>query len=206
MSLIINIPKKNCVALTFPENLSKEEFWAFCSLNPDLIVERERDGQITIISPVGFKTGERENILNAYLTIWAIENGLGTTTSPSTGFTLPSGEVKSSDASWISDDRLNGVEPDDLDRFPELVPDFIVEIRSKSDNLKPLQRKMQDAWMANGVRLGWLIDVKGDQVFIYRADGSVEVIAELTGLISGEDVLPGFGFDLNRLRNKDQDK
>jgi len=116
------------------------------------------------------------------------------------------GKKKSSDASWISDDRLSGVEPDDLDRFPELIPDFIVEIRSKSDNLKPLQRKMQDAWMANGVRLAWLIDVKGDRVFIYRADGSVEVIAELTGLLSGGDVLPDFVFDLNRLRDKGQDK
>lgn len=191
------------MAITYDEHLNNEEFWELCASNPDLHIEREADGKIKVMSPVGFKTGKRENLINAYLTIWAIEQGLGTTASPSTGFVLPTGEVRSADASWISDERLGQVEEEELDRFPELVPDFIVEIRSKSDNLKPTQRKMQDTWIANGVRLGWLIDVKNAQVFIYRADGSVEIVSGMNTELTGEDVLPNFSFDLNRVRKKD---
>lgn len=154
------------------------------------------------MSPVGFKTGERENIINAYLTIWAIENGTGTTASPSTGFVLPSGEIRSADASWISDGRLAGVAEEALDRFPELVPDFIVEIRSNSDNLKPLQQKMQDTWMASGVRLAWLFDMKGNRIFVYREEGSVEVLSDMSVMLDGGDVLPGFSFDSSRLTRK----
>jgi Uma2 family endonuclease len=203
MSLTITLPKPGTYAIHRNDGgLSQEEFWELCSKNPELVIEREADGQITVMSPVGFKTGERENIINAYLTIWAIENGLGTTASPSTGFVLPSGEVRSADASWISDERLEGVETEDLDRFPELVPDFIVEIRSKSDNLKPLQRKMQDTWMASGVRLSWLFDIQGDQVFIYREGGSVEVLPGLTAILDGGEILTGFSFDVSRLKKK----
>jgi len=47
---------------------------------------------------------------------------------------------------------------EELEGFPNLVPDFVAEIRSKSDDDRPLQQKMEDTWMAQGVRLGWLID------------------------------------------------
>lgn len=200
MSLTIILPKTRSVAISYDESLTNDEFWELCKENPDLVIEREVDGKIKIMSPVGFKTGERENIMNAYLTIWSIENGEGTTTSPSTGFVLPSGEVRSSDASWISDKRLEGIDEEELDRFPSVVPEFVVEIRSKSDNLKPLQKKMQDSWIASGVLLAWLIDIKGERIFIYRSDESVEVIEGLDRKIDGENILPGFVFDLSRLK------
>lgn len=200
MSLTITLPNVRPMAITYDEHLNNEEFWKLCASNPDLHIEREADGKIKVMSPVGFKTGERENLINAYLTIWAIEERLGTTASPSTGFVLPTGEVRSADASWISDERLGSVEDEEPDRFPELVPDFTVEIRSKSDNLKPSQLKMQDIWIANGVRLGWLIGVKNSRVFICREDGSIEVAPGLNSNLTGEDVLPGFSFDLNRVR------
>lgn len=203
MSLTITLPQPGTYAINRNDGgLTKDEFWELCSKNPELVIERDANGQITVMSPVGFKTGERENIINAYLTIWAIENGSGTTASPSTGFILPSGEVRSADASWISDGRLEGAEAEDLDRFPELVPDFIVEIRSKSDNLKPLQEKMRNTWMAAGVRLSWLFDIQGEQVFIYRENGEVEVVNGLGATLSGEDVLPGFSFDVARINKK----
>jgi len=203
MSLTITLPKPGTYAIHRNDGgLTHDEFWELCSKNPELVIEREANGQITVMSPVGFKTGERENIINAYLTIWSIENGKGTTASPSTGFVLPSGEVRSADASWISDERLEGIEEDELDRFPQLVPDFVVEIRSKSDNLKPLQQKMLETWMAAGVRLGWLFDIQGDQIFIYREDGSVEVASGLTNTLEGEEILPGFSFEVSRLKQK----
>jgi Uma2 family endonuclease len=50
----------------------------------------------------------------------------------------------------------------------------------------------------NGVRLGWLIDPKTKQVEIYRPSSDVEVLQSPT-TVSGEDVLPGFELNLNKI-------
>ena len=76
-------------------------------------------------------------------------------------------------------------------------PDFIVELRSKSDNMEPLREKMRE-YMDNGARLGWLIDRKNRKVEIYRQYRDVEVL-ENPSTLSGEDVLPGFVLDLTEI-------
>ncbi|MEM9929488.1 MAG: Uma2 family endonuclease, partial [Bacteroidota bacterium] len=176
MSIIVQLPTNRLATLSFNRKLTAEEFATFCAKNPDLVVEREPDGKISIMTPVGYLSGRRESRLIAYLTIWAIENGLGDTASSSTGFTLPNGAVRSPDAVWISDERLDQLTEEELEGFPNLVPDFVAEIRSKSDDDRPLEKKMQDTWITQGVRLGWLIDTYEEVVRIYRADGSVKVL------------------------------
>ncbi len=52
-----------------------------------------------------------------------------------------------------------------------------------------------DDWMANGCRLGWLIDLTNQTTYIYRPNQEAEVLTGL-GQLSGEDVLPGFTLDL----------
>ncbi|MBD2704744.1 Uma2 family endonuclease [Spirosoma sp. BT702] len=54
-------------------------------------------------------------------------------------------------------------------------------------------------YVANGVQLGWLIDTKQQQVLIYRADGTISKHTDFSQPISGENVLPGFAFDLRLL-------
>ena len=80
------------------------------------------------------------------------------------------------------------------ERFARIVPDFVIELRSKSDNLRKLQGKMSE-YIENGVRLGWLIDPYERRVLIDRADQSVEVL-ENPQKVSGEDVLSSFELDL----------
>lgn len=55
-------------------------------------------------------------------------------------------------------------------------------------------------WIENAVRLAWLINPESKQVFIYRADNSVEIIQLFIQKISGENVLPGFNLDLQILQ------
>jgi len=71
-------------------------------------------------------------------------------------------------------------------------------MRSATDEIKPLQNKMQE-YQDNGVRLGWLIDPQNQQVEIYRHGQDVEVVRTLEAsakpspsTLSGEDVLPEF--------------
>ncbi|HRI59576.1 MAG TPA: Uma2 family endonuclease, partial [Saprospiraceae bacterium] len=82
----------------------------------------------------------------------------------------------------------------------KIVPDFVIEVRSPSDSLTELKEKMAEAWMANGVRLAWLLDPESQSACIYRADGSSETINGFDYKLSGEDVLPGFEFDLGVLK------
>ncbi|NER20544.1 MAG: Uma2 family endonuclease [Symploca sp. SIO1C2] len=77
--------------------------------------------------------------------------------------------------------------------FPPICPDFVIELRSRTDRLKPLQNKMQE-YLASGLRLGWLINPKGKQIEIYRQGKDVEVVT-MPVVLSGEAVLPGFSLD-----------
>lgn len=88
---------------------------------------------------------------------------------------------------------------EEQESYPQLSPDFVIELRSKSDRLNALKEKMLDYAM-NGVRLGWLIDPFEKQVHIYRADESTEII-ESPLSIEGEDVLPGFVLNLTPIWN-----
>ncbi len=52
----------------------------------------------------------------------------------------------------------------------------------------------------NGCRLGWLINRKKREVEIYRPGQEVEVLQSPLAL-SGEDVLPGFVLNLQKIWN-----
>ncbi|MCB0579953.1 MAG: Uma2 family endonuclease [Phaeodactylibacter sp.] len=184
--------------------LSIKEFAALSARYPDLRMEREKTGKITIMSPVKFGSGNRESIANFFLVRWWYQDKIGETFSASTGIALPDGAVKSPDCGWISPERLASVSREEREEaFLRAVPDFIIEVRSQTDRLAKLKKKMKNTWIKNGVRLAWLIDPTQQKTYIFRADGSEEVIDGFDKKISGEDVLPGFIFDLSLLVDED---
>jgi len=146
--------------------------------------------------PTGWDTGERNLDIEGQLWMWNRQTQLGTAFNSSTGFTLPNGAIRSPDAAWVKRERMEAIKPDP-GKFLPLAPDFVVELRSPSDNLKLLQQKMQE-YLDNGVRLGWLINPQDQSVEIYRPSQAVEVLESPTRL-SGEDVLPGFTLDLSQI-------
>jgi len=191
-------------SLTSEEPVSLEAFTKFCEKFPDLIAEREASGKVIIMSPVKSGSGENESHLSGYVYAWNLTNKKpGKVYSPSTGFLLEGEEVRCGDAVWISNQRLAPfiADPDHKDKWVDAVPEFVVELRSKSDSLKKLKRKMRKTWMANGVLLAWLIDPKKEVVYIYRQgqDEPEEVRNFSTSVLSGEEVLPGFAFPLVEL-------
>ena len=182
--------------------LSKEEFTALAERYPDLNMEREASGTVTVMSPVKKGSGNREFKLGGYFFMWHHQTGLGEFFSPSTGFDLPNGSTKSPDIAWVSPERLAS-NPGGEEDFVKIVPDFVVEVRSGTDRLKKLQSKMTDTWMANGVRLAWLIDPYQEKVYIYRSGQETEVVEGFSGKkLSGEDVLTGFELPLDTMRRK----
>ncbi len=174
------------------------EFEDFCFANPELVIEREANGILKIMTPVPPISGQRETEFITDLKIYSRAYG-GEVFSSSTGFRLPDSSVKSPDACHVSAEQLKPFTPEQLRHFAEIVPEFIVEVVSPSDELSEAEDKMRNVWMRNGVKLGWLVDVDADKLWIYRENGSVELITPLDQTITGEDILPGFEFDLRIL-------
>ena len=180
-----------------PLTLSDDQFYQLCQNNRDLRFERTGRGDLVIMPPTGGETGERNSEINYQLRYWNKQAQGGKVFDSSTGFKLPDGADKSPDAAWIPLEKWNGLTTDERQGFVPLCPDFVIELRSKSDNLKVLQEKMQE-YLENGTRLGWLINRQDRQVEIYRQGQAVEVL-ENPNSLSGENILPSFVLDLGTI-------
>jgi Uma2 family endonuclease len=175
--------------------VTHEEFEKLCQDNPELRLELTANGELITMVPVALESSEQNGDLFGEVWAWNRQTRLGRAFDSSGGFTLPNGAVRSPDVTWIGKPKA-----DEIPRgvtFPELVPDFVIELRSKSDSLKTLRAKMEE-YRSNGVRLGWLIDPQQQQVEIYRIGQEVEILASPTTL-SGEDILPGFILNLDSI-------
>lgn len=174
--------------------LTEDQFYQLCQANPDVKFERNVQGEIIIMPPTGGTTGNRNFKLAQQLANWTDTDGTGIGFDSSTCFQLPNGSNRSPDAAWIPLEKWNALTPEQQEKFPPLCPDFVVELRSASDALKPLQEKMQE-YLENGTRLGWLINGQNRQVEIYRQGREKEVL-DNPATLSGEDILPGFSLSL----------
>ncbi|MGB8703146.1 MAG: Uma2 family endonuclease [Thermosynechococcaceae cyanobacterium] len=170
-------------------HLTHEQFRELCRENRDLRLELTAKGELMVMPPTGWESGKRNADLMIDLGLWNRQVGLGVVFDSSTGFTLSNGAVRSPDAAWVALKRLTALTPNP-EGFLPLAPDFLIELRSTNDRLKPLQDKMQE-YIENGVRLGWLLNPKDRIVEIYRPGHEVNVLQSPIE-ISGEDVLPGF--------------
>lgn len=187
------------IVLRIPPKLqmTDDEFFEFCQINSELRIERNKSGELLIMPPTGGTTGNRSGSVFGELYIWARQDGTGMCFDSSTGFKLSIGD-KSPDASWIKLERWNALSPEQQDKFPPICPDFVGELRSASDKLKPLQEKMQEYMREPGVQLGWLIDRKTRRVYIYRP-GLPEECLENPATVSGDPVLPGFVLNTSKI-------
>lgn len=189
----VNIPS------TLTLKVTHEEFVELATANRDLRLERTRQGELIVNPPTGGGTGKRNARIVQQLLNWLDREGTGEVFDSSTGFHLPSGSDRSPDTAWVSQERWDALTPEEQEGIVPLCPDFVVELRSKSDNLEPLRKKMRE-YIENKAQLGWLIDRKNRKVEIYRQNQDVEVLDNPV-TVSGEDVLLGFALDLTKVWN-----
>jgi Uma2 family endonuclease len=174
--------------------LSDEAFRRLCRANPALRLERTAKGELVAMPPAGPVSSNRNAGLTAQLWSWNQRSGPGIVFDSSAGFTLPNSAIRSPDATWMSRERWEALPQEEREKFSHVTPDFVAELRSKSDEKGDLRRKMRE-YTAQGVRLGWLIDPKTATVEIYRPGQPAELLKQ-PATLSGEDVLPGFVLDL----------
>ncbi|MBW4525631.1 MAG: Uma2 family endonuclease [Phormidium tanganyikae FI6-MK23] len=177
--------------------LTDDEFYKFCQQNPDLRIESTAEGALVVMPPTGGGSGKRNADLTTDVNLWNRQTELGAVFDSSTIFRLPNGAKRSPDVAWITNDRWNALSLEEQERFPPIAPDFVIELRSRTDDIEDLEAKMQE-YMENGVQLGWLLDPFTQEVKVYRQGQSVETLQSPVTL-SGETVLPGFSLDLSRV-------
>jgi Uma2 family endonuclease len=176
--------------------VTPEQFDVLCIDNPDLRLELTPDLKLIVMAPAGGESSEKNGDLVADVIIWNRQTNLGRVFDSSGGydFTALGGGKPAPDVSWIEKSRLEGVK---IVGFIPVVPDFVIELRSATDNLKLLQEKMRE-YQRLGVRLGLLVDPQNKQVEIYRPGQEPEILEAPTEIDCGE-VMPGFVLSMSRI-------
>jgi Uma2 family endonuclease len=176
--------------------LSDEELIAFSRRNRPYRIERNAKGELEIMSPVGFEGGRRELFAGARLLEWAERHG-GFCTSSNGGFAVPDGSVRSPDASWVSQARVDALTDAEKRGFAPVCPEFLIEILSESDSRVKLEAKME-MWIANGAQLAWMIDPFAAELLIYRP-GHATVLLVRPDWVVADAVVPGFRLETSQL-------
>lgn len=180
------------------KKLTEQEFFEFCKQQEDDVrLELTGAGDLIIMSPTGSASGNRGFKLTAALGEWVRRDGTGQGFDSSAGFRLPNGAMRSPDFSWVKKERWDALAKKQRERFAPLCPDFVVELRPRTDSLKMLRRKMEE-YVACGAQLGWLIDPFRRKLYIYRPQTEVEELND-PQTISGEPALPVLMLDLREI-------
>ena len=178
-------------------HMTLEQFEEVCRKYRKLRLELTSSGELIAMPPTGAETGRRNADLIYQVMEWTRKDPSGVCFGNTVGFVLPNNAIREPDASWIRREKWDSLSEEQKKHFCPFCPDFVVELRSVTDRLAPLLRKM-DEYMANGASLGWLIDPSSRRVYVYRPNEEV-VVLENPKTVSGEPLLPGFTLNMSEL-------
>ncbi len=177
--------------------VTDEELMRLSAENEPMRFERDANGEVIVMTPTGTGGGRIESRVYLELGIWARADGRGEAAGSNTGFKLPDSSVRAADAAWMSLSRWDALDAEELKRFARACPEFVIEVRSESDRLAPLQEKMK-MWIANGAEVAWLIDPIEKAVTIYRPGGQPEHLTHPTS-VQGTGPIAGFELVMSRI-------
>jgi Uma2 family endonuclease len=196
-SPVIEIPAMPPRSIVLHPPLSDEEFERLCQKSEFAFVERTKEGTILMNAPAGGATSDGNREITTQLSNWWKAHRRGRAFDSSAGFFLPDGSMLNPDAAYATTEQLTGLTRDDFAHFLRLAPAFVIELRSASDHLTGVQPKME-AWIANGVELGWLVDPYARQVHIYES-GAAAPRVETGTHVAGSSPVAGFVLDLGEV-------
>ncbi len=146
--------------------LSDEALSRLGSANELLRFEVDEEGCLLIMAPSFPMSEARGALILAQLVAWTKRRGDGITVGSSAMFRLPDNSVRLPDAAWTSSARIEAMGTD-VEGNWRTCPDFVVEVRSLTDDLDRLQEKME-MWVSQGAREAWLVDAYERVLWIYR--------------------------------------
>ncbi len=177
--------------------LDHEQFLLLAQQNSLLRMELSAQGEVLIMAPTGSITGWHNGEISCQLANWNKQHQRGLVFDSSTLFGLPRGSIRSPDASWVEKTRWQALSKKEKEAIAPLCPDFVIELRSKTDRLVVLKKKM-DEYLANGAQLGWLVDPLLRQVHLYEQGQSARLLDQPASVL-GTGCVAGFELDLKEI-------
>jgi Uma2 family endonuclease len=185
------------VARLLHQSVSPEQYERLVYKHSDLWLELTSSGELIIMPPTGLESDVRNVNLTCQLATWTRKDGSGLCFGSSGIFALPNGARRIPDGAWIKREKWDRLTKRQQERFGPLCPDFVVELRSRTNRVSQLREKMLE-YIENGASLGWLIDPLERRVYVYRPDHEL-VILENPKTVSGDPLLPGFMLNVTEL-------
>jgi Uma2 family endonuclease len=182
-------------------NLTDDQLFELCQLNRDWRIEYTAQGELIVMPPTGGETSNRNAELTYQVQAWTRQDKAGVAFESSGGFKLANGATRSPDAAWVRRSRLAGLTREQKQKFLPLCPDFVIELRSPTDNLQAVLDKMQE-YLDNGAQLGWLLDPLTRRVHVYLPQRPPEIL-DAPNTLSADPLLPGFVLDLQKIWEPD---
>ena len=179
--------------------MSDDEFLEFSRRNEGWRVEMKANGDLEFLPGTSFLAGKRKSRIIRRLDEWTETDGNGVAFNSETVFNLKNGARRMPDASWMTNEKWNSLTEAQQEKPLPFAPDFAIELRSPSDALKNLQKKMRE-YIENGVSLGWLIDPKNKRVYVYCPNAEVEILGNSSEVLC-EPLLKNFVLNLQEIWN-----
>jgi Uma2 family endonuclease len=195
MSAILEIPTLPRSLVLNPP-LTDEEFEKLCLASENAQLERTKEGWIEVNPPAAGFASDANSEITYQLRAWWHSHKRGRVFDSSAGFFLPDGSMLSPDAAYIRKDKSRQITEEEGQHFLHVCPDFIVELLSPSDNLAKTKAKLE-AWINNGVELGWLVDPYRKEVLVYEPGKAVHV--ETGNVVQGRGPVEGFRLELREV-------
>ncbi len=152
-----------------------------------------QEGNIIVMGPSDIESSEIGAQLIYLLKLWVNPRKLGRIFDSSGGFIMPNTDLRAPDVSFVSAARLKRTVRD----FANLVPDLVVEIKSKTDRIRPIEEKIK-LFLELGAQVGILINPDELTVSVYRPTGEMELLAGEDKLAIPE-LFPGWEIAISEL-------
>lgn len=123
--------------------LTEKQFEELCRNNRDLKFEMSAKGELIIVPPTSPESGWKNSNLTTEVTLWSRKDKTGIVFDSSTMFTLPNDAKRSPDVSWMTNEKWESLSPSEKRKFSSIVPDFVIELLSPTNNLAETQAKME---------------------------------------------------------------
>lgn len=152
-----------------------------------------QEGNLLVMGPSDIESSEIGAQLIFLLKLWVNPRKIGRIFDSSGGFIMPNTDLRAPDVSFVAAERLKRTVRD----FGQLVPDLVVEIKSKTDRISKLENKVK-LFLELGARIGILINPDELTVNVYRPNGDIEVLTGNDKLTIAE-LFPGWEVAISEL-------
>ncbi|MBD2771819.1 Uma2 family endonuclease [Iningainema tapete] len=163
-----------------------------CAAGHDYQLELE-DGKIIVMGPSDIVSSEIGALLIRLLGNWVYPHRLGRLFDSAGGFIMPDTNLKAPDVSFVRASRLR----QSPRYFGQLVPDLVVEIKSQSDRISSLEKKVKK-FLELGAIVGILIDPDESTVTVYRLT-SEPIVLSSEDILTIPELFPGWELPISEL-------